>query len=55
MGERFLVVSREFSDYAISASRSRERLPCKETWTVYFNMQASQISAIKGTYAIVCL
>ena len=54
--EHFVIVSHEFTkDYELSASRSRESFPCKDTWRVYWNIKDDKISALKGTYSLVCL
>jgi hypothetical protein len=54
--EHFVIVSHDFTkDYELSASRSRESFPCKDTWRVYWNVKDDKISALKGTYSMLCL
>ena len=54
--EHFVIVGHEFTkDYELSASRSRESFPCKDTWRVYWNIKDDKISALKGTYSLVRL
>jgi hypothetical protein len=42
-------------DYQFVASRSVSSIPCRSTWTIWWNAQAGKIMSIAGDYRLSCL